>query len=576
MLSKDELTKVVAQSCGVSIEISSFFFEVFVNRLSNKLKPGDLLHFHNHGFFHKRNCRIQIEKSSDSPTPKSYLIQLVLFSSESKIRSDLSDIHFLKIPNLKTLWLDDKEFQKSLKSGDFAPYTERNQLIKSFATKAEVIISGLRKDFDSDLNEELVIPLTFDLNFLVKRSQKGLPGNGKSSATLSSEKKSIPEKGVPAKVVEKQEGNEKLSPDSESKVDADNGLPWNYGTKFLDKDKVEVSETSEKESLNTEAEKRKIISTQARELRREQAARLKEFEPVSSPHSAPKRNSIEEEVDTVKFNVSPTKSNKIQKSTVESKFTEVKSKTESYHQTKYGRAKNGKYDKYASLKISKDKSFTPGRNYLPIVAIITFIVIASIVVYIYFFSDDLPGTNSAVTFSIVDPPEHTNVVERDYQFTVSYPYPKKDNNIEVTGFNRAVLFGYEIDEDIPKDLSANQLNETITKNNKGNNSETNVKPKEDKTENVEPLVVEKEEPKTEVVTEQRDRIFLYRGFYVVYIDTYKSETRAEQEANKYFDLGYNAIIETVESRGRGREYKLNVGDFTSEEFAKQFEEQYIK
>ena len=135
MISKDELILNVAQSCGVSKEIASYFFEVFVNRLSNKLKPGDLLHFNNYGYFHKRNCRIQMEKTDDSPTQKSYLIQLVLFSSEMKLRSDLSDIHFLKIPNLKTLWVDDKEFQKSLNAGEFSPSTERNQLIKSFYEK---------------------------------------------------------------------------------------------------------------------------------------------------------------------------------------------------------------------------------------------------------------------------------------------------------------------------------------------------------------------------------------------------------------------------------------------------------
>lgn len=117
MISKDDLVKVVAQKCGVSVESSSFFFEVFVNRLSNKLKPGDLLHFYDLGFFHKRNCRIQLEKSPDSPIPKSYLIQLVIFSDEAKIKSDLSSIHFLKIANLKTLWVDDKDFQKSLASG---------------------------------------------------------------------------------------------------------------------------------------------------------------------------------------------------------------------------------------------------------------------------------------------------------------------------------------------------------------------------------------------------------------------------------------------------------------------------
>jgi hypothetical protein len=81
---------------------------------------------------------------------------------------------------------------------------------------------------------------------------------------------------------------------------------------------------------------------------------------------------------------------------------------------------------------------------------------------------------------------------------------------------------------------------------------------------------------TEPKVEKINRIFLYRNFYVVYVGTYKSEEVADREADKYFDLGYNAFIEVIESRGRGREYKLNVGDFTSEEFARQFEEKYIK
>jgi len=562
MLSKDELTKVVAQSCGVSIEISSFFFEVFVNRLSNKLKPGDLLHFHNHGFFHKRNCRIQIEKSSDSPTPKSYLIQLVLFSSESKISGDLGDIHFLKIPNLKTLWLDDKEFQKSLKAGDFAPYTDRNHLIKSFATKAEVIISSLRKDFDSDLNEELVIPLTFDLNFLVKRSQKSSPDNGKPKPKVQPSS----EKNTKANLKNEAVENKKGKPVEGTTEETDDGLPWNYGTKFLDVDKAGKPK---KVIQTTKIDKRKNISTQERDLRNDQASRLKDFEPVSSHHSTPKEVEAEEQVATIKYNVTPATDNKTEKAKVESKFTEVKSKTETYQQTKYGKSKTGKYDKYASLRKSNEKAFTARRNYLPIVAIVAFIVIALGAVYIYFIKDDGTSAKVNTVFLTVNPPEGTNVIERDYQFTVSYPYPKIDNTFEVSGFNRAVLFGGEISTEIPEEIIAEKTPEIKTET-------RNEKPKVVNTEKVEPPIVEKQEPKTEVVKNQINKIFLYRGFYVVHIGTYKSEERAEREADKYFDLGYNAIIETVESRGRGREYKLNVGDFTSEEFAREFQEQYIK
>ena len=66
------------------------------------------------------------------------------------------------------------------------------------------------------------------------------------------------------------------------------------------------------------------------------------------------------------------------------KFTEVKSKTEPYRQRgDFGKTKSRRYDKY-----SKEKAFTARRNYLPIVAVISFIIIAVIVVYIYFIRGD--------------------------------------------------------------------------------------------------------------------------------------------------------------------------------------------
>ncbi len=291
MISKDELIKSVAQSCGVSVDISAFFFEVFVNRLSNKLKPGDLLHFQNYGFFHKRNCRIQIDKTSDSPTPKSYLIQLVLFSSEQKIHNDLRDIHFLKIANLKTLWIDDKDFQKSLNSGDFAPHTERNQLIKSFATKAEVIISGLRKDYESDLIEELIIPLTFDLNFLIKSSQKSSSSNRSSNLKLKSEQKKSSNDLQDEPKVKDQVKPENVKSNKGDKETTEDGLPWNYGTKFLEKDKSGTSKEVGDSDTKPEFNERKASIKLETDLRKEQSSRLKDFEPVSSHRAVSKKDS---------------------------------------------------------------------------------------------------------------------------------------------------------------------------------------------------------------------------------------------------------------------------------------------
>lgn len=567
MISKDELIKSVAQSCGVSVDISAFFFEVFVNRLSNKLKPGDLLHFQNYGFFHKRNCRIQIDKTSDSPTPKSYLIQLVLFSSEQKINKDLRDIHFLKIANLKTLWIDDKDFQKSLNSGDFAPHTERNQLIKSFATKAEVIISGLRKDYESDLIEELIIPLTFDLNFLIKSGQKSSSSNRSSNLKLKSEQKKSSNDLPDEPKVKDQVKPENVKSNKGDKETTEDGLPWNYGTKFLEKDKVGNSKEVGDSNTKPEFNERKASTKLETDLRKEQSSRLKDFEPVSSHRAAPKKdsNSIKGS-ETVKFSVSQTSSDDNEKSGYMDKFTEVRSKTEPYRQRgDFGKIKGGRYDKY-----SKEKAFTARRNYLPIVAVISFIIIAVIVVYIYFIrGDNNAGANENFLVDI-KPADNVNVIERDYEFTVSFPYPKMDDRIEISGFNNDLLVVGEPIPEIKKETKPEEKQESKTEK----ITEPNEKPKvEVKTE---PPVEEKPIPVAEPKVEKSNRIFLYRNFYVVYIGTYTSEEVADREADKYFDLGYNAFIEVIETRGRGREYKLNVGDFTSEEFARQFEEKYIK
>ena len=572
MLSKDELIKSVAQSCGVSIEISSFFFEVFVNRLSNKLKPGELLHFHNFGYFHKRNCRIQIEKTSESPTPKSYLIQLVLYSPDTKIRSDLSEIQFLKIPNLKTLWVDDKEFQKSLKSGDFAPYDDRNQLIKSFATKAEVIISSLRKDYDSELVEELIIPLTFDLNFLVKSGRKNISTESNSKSRAISE----PNQKVEKKSEESVHASETVRTDKVTSKDpeietTENGLPWNYGTKFLEKDKLPDSRSNTDKEKNKELANPRSNTSRDNKFRREQEARLKDFEPVNTHHPTPKTESAKAKTSgTVKFSVHQSSVDEPEITDSISKFTEVKSKTESYRQRgDLGKSKN-RYDRYSSRRFSNEKAFTARRNYLPIVAAVAFILIALIVVYIYFIKSDGNTANAESVLIGITPPDNVNVIDRDYDVVVSYPYPKMGNRIEMSGFSDDIFSNVSSTKEIKKVTKPEVKPEINTKK----VTESNEKPKvETKTETPQ---VKKSEPKVENKDEDISRIFLYKNFYVVYVASYSSEEVANREADKYYDLGYNAFIEDTQTRDGKPLYRLNVGDFTSEDFAKQFQEKYLK
>ena len=563
MISKDELIKIVAQSCGISVEISSFFFEVFVNRISNTLKPGDLLHFHDHGYFHKRNCRIQLEKSHDSPIPKSYLIQLVIFSEEAKIKSDLSSVHFLKIANLKTLWVDDKDFQKSLSAGDFAPHSDRNQLIKSFATKSEVIIAGLRKDYDSELVEELIIPLTFDLNFLIKSGQKSK--SAPKSMTDSPLVKSEDNKEVKGKdlVIPKEGFNEtKTIIQKIDKTGSEESLPWNYGAKFLNKEKPD--QVDAKEEKFKDSDKKNVDEIKKPEKK------LKDFEPVSSRLSSTKEEkALPEAAETAKFSVSGINESEEQKE--EKKFTEVKSKTDAFrYQSDTFKNKNRIDDRRSGRLLqsnSRDKVFRDHRSFIPLVAIIAFVIIAVAVVYIYFIRDNSQNTQISDVIKDVRPPSSANIIERDNEFAVTYPYPKTENRSGVSGYDKDLFSGKDTKSVVDTELKTEEKKETPPEVKGENKPVTEIK--------TQPPVEQKENKVETPKEEKSNRIFLYKNFYVVYVATFKSEADANREADRYFDLGYNAIVEVVE-RGNNSEYRLIVGDFTSIEFANQFQEKYIK
>ncbi len=553
MISKDELVKIVAQSCGISVDISEFFFEVFVNRLSNKLKPGDVVHFKNYGYFHKRNCRIQLGKTLDSPTAKSYLIQLVLFSEELKVKNDLSTIHFLKIANLKTLWVDDKDFQKSLAAGDFAPHTERNLLIKAFATKAEVIIAGLRKDYDSELVEELIIPLTFDLNFLLKTSQK----NKSVIKTISNKKTDLedPAKSENAKPVADQEKTSGSSVIKDVKETADTALPWNYGNKFLEKDKKgKPGELTGEQKSKVAQDKPDDVKTE-KDLRKEQAEQLKDFEPVASHLTSTKDEvSPRKESDTVKFSVIKNIEVDSDSSKESETFTEVKSKTEAFrYSSDSGKNKKGFIDKYSLNKADRDsreRLFRERRNFLPFVSIFAFIVIAGVVIYIYFIKSDTNGKENTKVFHTEKPHSNVNVIERDFDFAVTYPYPKNENRNEISGYNKDLFLKEEVKPDIKKEKpEVTSVEKSKTKPEQV--VEVNKKPVTEV--ETKPVVEEKKIEVSENKPEKSNRIFLYRNFYVVNIGTFKSEEAANREADRYFNLGYNAFIEEIETRNRTRD-----------------------
>jgi len=585
MIGQDELLKYVAGRCGISPEISNYFFEVFINRLSSRLKTGEVIQFDNLGYFQKRRCRIPAEKTDSKSSEDSHLVPLILFSEDPEIQNDLKTFTYFRIPDIKTLWEDDKDLESSLKAGDFSPLTNRSQLINSFATKAEVIISGLKKN-NKFFEEEFVFPFGFKPKFKESADTKSNSGfESIHSGTIKSDDTPITKKEL--KDAEVADGNKKLNESSES------SLPWSMGNKFYDKKvdqpspedlKAKKNEELQSESDNiskqhineTADSDKKIDAEEALDAAIEESeidkeiSRFKEFQPVKSPLSSIETsNSNIDEQSKLNLNKKKDQFSKADTSKPVDKFTEVKSKSEVYHlrsDIKKIQNKNKLPDDNSISIINtsdKYRGYRENRNFIPLIMLFSIIIIAGAVIYFYLFKEDDLDSKPVNIVKSVNPPEDVTVIDRDYEFAVTYPYAKTDKALPVEGIN-------------PKVFLTNQAEPTKEESIKP--AEKVIEPVVEKKVEVKPEVLPKIEQKVEpeVVEQKSSRIFLYNNYYVVFVGSYKSYTAADKAAEKYFDEGYNAFIEVEEIPGKPTRYNLNVGDFTSEEFARQFQEKYIK
>ena len=585
MIAQDELLKYVAGRCGISPEISNYFFEVFINRLSSRLKTGEVIQLDNLGYFQKRRCRIAAEKTGSKSSESFHLVPLILFSDDPEIQNDLKTFTYFGIADIKTLWEDDKDLESSLKAGDFSPLTNRSQLINSFATKADVIISGLKKN-DKFFEEEFIFPFGFKPKF--KESADTKSNSGYESIHSGIRKsESAPEIQKAGKDAEAADGDQKIN------ESADSSLPWNIGKKFYDKKVEQPSPEDFKAKKNKELQSKsdniskqhnketadsdkKIDTEEALDAAIEESeidkeiSRFKEFQPVKSRLSSTEisKTNIDEQ-SKLRLNKERDSSSKAPTSKPVHKFTEVKSKSEVYHlraDIKKIQKKNKLPDDNSINVINTSdsyKSFRENRNVIPLIMIFSVIIIAGAIIYFYLFKEDGLDSKPVNIVKSVNPPADVTVIDRDYEFAVTYPYAKTDKAIPLEGINPNVFSTEQAAS--PKEEPVKPIEKV---------SEPVVEKKVEVKPEVQPKIEQKVEP--EVTEQKSSRIFLYNNYYVVFVGSYKSYTAADRAAEKYFDEGYNAFIEVEEIPGKPTRYNLNVGDFTSEEFARQFQEKHIK
>lgn len=212
-----------------------------------------------------------------------------------------------------------------------------------------------------------------------------------------------------------------------------------------------------------------------------------------------------------------------------------------------------KRDKFRQLQRSKSS------NLLPFIMLALSIAIISYGVY-YYLSNikgtaQKPDTEAKVQFNT----DGMKIIERDFDFPVSYPYPKR---IEVRdGFTNI----FDLKEDAKIDGSPPVVGPTPVR--------------EDLPEVVPEVVIE--EPKT-VINNQPPpgiekrigvNLFQYGDVYVVQVAAFRSSSVAENEAGRFRNKGHNAFVERAEIDG-SYWHRVKVGNFTDLEVAKKFAVQF--
>ncbi len=145
---------------------------------------------------------------------------------------------------------------------------------------------------------------------------------------------------------------------------------------------------------------------------------------------------------------------------------------------------------------------------------------------------------------------NTNVIERDFNIPITYPYPPQ--NIK----NEKV------------DTDTTQISETAA-----------VVPEEKKSElkNSE----KQNAPDKKIVSRNNNvpsgnslsvgnNIYKYGDIYIVQVASFRSSSISENEAGKYRNKGFNSFVEATEITGKGLWYRVKVGNFSSITEAKDF------
>lgn len=201
--------------------------------------------------------------------------------------------------------------------------------------------------------------------------------------------------------------------------------------------------------------------------------------------------------------------------------------------------------KFVNERRSMDEIKGKKRRVVSLIIIIVILLLLAASIYIYLKHIKTPesalngvnGGGNTATISLVE------VIERNYELPVTYPYPAANRNqfIHYEGIDSSVFAISDV-------LNSNNPENTLTQTDIRENSTVSV-----------PVDVAGKLTPVRI----KNNIYKYGDSFILQVASFKSKSIAESEGLKYTKLGHQTYIEEVEIPERGTWFRLRIGNFAT-------------
>ncbi len=604
-MTKAELINTFSEKVGIDKSDSKIFFEILLRKISAIIKSGQSIFIPEFGFFHLIKGKLRRLSNEGSENVYEEFIDIILYSSEEKLSQSETEGFVFNVPFIDDENSSEVDSYFSLSIGKplipLRGYFDRNNYIPTsgnehqryLETKAGELIEKSKVlssdeqfptliiDAISYNSNELHLEKTLDeLDFLLSDEQLTNENITKGSdenvvKNIAWDFGEVFSQKISAESIFELADERISQPTIEStdnkaykEINNDQKEQENVLDQLLDNDKDEINlESSDDENVKEKISEEKKSGSEPRtdsDLLNE----LMEYEEVQSDGESEQQS--KETADDLSDDEFWKNTSKLFetfnpreiRTDDEKEFTEVKAANINLGDFSNNKGKTKLADdieksedeisgkQKSNINISLDEEVEKNKRSKKWVFVIpVLLILIAFAIYYWYSQLNKKSEQVSAVNELSISSTNANVIERDYEIPVSYPYVPEsslmDSLGEVTGKSQT---SDKVVEQKPDDKKITKQEISTAKK----NSETkNTIP------DGRPISLGK-------------NIYKYGNIYVVQVASFRSNQIAENEAGKYRNKGFNSFVEPVEIKDKGLWYRIKVGNFNKLSEAEDF------